>query len=184
MRDLSPTFAAAVAASAICPAILVFLDFEGAPVRLWTGIGSLSYEGETWLGMGNLASVEPLEEYSEIRSGSLGLSLNSVPNHLLSEVTSLNFQRRAAEIHLALFHPEYDNHTLIGVNLLLRGTMDTITISRAPESSTIKLSIANELARLRDSWGALYTDPHQRAAHPGDSGLRFIASLQDLEIRV
>ena len=184
MRDLSPTFAAAVAAGTIAPAVLAFLDFDGAPVRVWTGIGSLSYGGETWLGLGSLGAIDPIEEYSEIRSGSVTLTITQVPNHLLSEATGLTFKRRAAEILLAMFQPEADNQILIGVETILRGTMDTMTVSRAPEASVIRLTIANELARLRDSWGALYTDPHQRAAFAGDSSLRFVASLQDLEIRI
>lgn len=183
MRDLHPFFAAAVAQNAVAPAILVYLDFEGQPLRVWSGVGPLSHDGHLWLGIGTLGGVDPVEEYSEVRAGTINLTLTHIPSETLSTVKDLIFKRRAAEIHLALFTLT-DNPTLIGTDLLLRGTIDTLQLNRDTASSTIRVTIANELSRLRDSWGALYTDPHQRALHPDDTGLRFIANMQDLNIRI
>ena len=182
MRDLHPDFATAVATSEISPAILTFLDFEGQPLRAWTGLGPLEWNGEIFLGLGHLADVAPLEEYSEIRAGSLELTLSKVPTTALSDLRTINFKRRTAEIYLALFTA--DTRELIGVELLLRGTMDTLRINRGPTESTIRLTIANELAKLKKSWSSLYTDAHQRTLHPEDTGLRFVASMQDLTIRI
>lgn len=184
MRDLSPDFAAAVASAEITPATLVFLDFAGDPVRIWTGLGPLEWAGETWQGIGSFGSVEPVEEYSDIRSGAVGLALNSVPNTTLYTLKDLVFKGRTAEVWLALFDPAAGPAELIGVELMLRGTMDVLKLHRTPDKSTITLSIINELSRLRDTWGALYTDPHQQALYPGDTSLRFVASMQDLQIRI
>lgn len=182
MRDLSPSFAAAAAAARITPAILVHLDFAGQPLRAWSGLGPLLYESQTYLGFGTLADIEPIEEYSEIRAGTVRLTLTKVPNTALSDLPSIVFKRRHAEVFLALFDSGTDE--LIGVETLLRGTMDTMSLSRSPESSTIELTIANELSRLRQSWGSLYTDPHQQQLFPDDTGLRFVASIQDLQISI
>lgn len=182
MRDLAPNFAAAAASAEITPAIMVSLDFEGQPLHAWTGLGPLDYAGKTYLGMGALAEVEAIEEYSEIRAGSVGLRLTHVPNSQISQVKDLVFKRRSAEIWLVLF--EGDSLDLVGVELLLRGSMDTLELARSPESSTLTLTVVNELARLRMEWGSLYTDPHQRAMYANDTGLRFVASMQDLTISI
>lgn len=184
MRDLAPEFAAAAKARTVAPSLMVYLDFEGEPMRAWTGVGPLEYGGHTWSGLGEFASVDALDEYSEIRAGSVGMQLTGVPNHLLSELRNLVYKHRAAEIYLALFDSSSEPMELIGVELLLRGTMDVFTISRSPSGSTLKISVANELSRLKSSWGLLYTDAHQQAAFPGDTGLRFVASMQDLDIRI
>lgn len=182
MRDLSPDFAAAIQTRQVTPALFVFLDIAGDPLRAWTGLGPVEWSGHTWLGFGMLAEIEPVEEYSDIRSGSVSLKVNKVPNTSLAGLADLVYKRRAAEIHLALF--DGDSRNLLGVELLLRGTMDTMELDRQPDGSTIKVVVANELARLRDSWGALYTDAHQRAAYPADTALRFVASLQDVTIKL
>jgi hypothetical protein len=182
VRDLSPDFAEAIQTREITPALFVYLDFLGDPLRAWTGLGPVEWNGHTWLGFGMLGGVEPIEEYSDIRAGSLPLRLTEVPNTAISDLASLTYKRRAAEIYLAAF--DGDSRNLLAVELLMRGRMDFMTLSRAPESSTIKLVVVNELARLRDSWGALYTDAHQRAAYPSDTALRFVASLQDVTIKL
>ena len=186
MRDLHPDFAAAAVSSTITPATFVFLDILGQPLRLWTGCGIVPYGGHNWQGIGAFGGVDPIEEYSEVRAGQLQLTLTRVPSHTLATLKDLTFKGRAAEVHLGLFTPAEASadDTLIGMELLYRGTMDTLKISRSPKESTITLTIANELQRLRDVWGLLYTDPHQQSLHPGDTSLRFVASLQDLQIRI
>lgn len=181
MRDLAPDFAEAVAANEVSPAMLVFLDFEGQPLRCWTGVGPLQYGGHEWLGFGTLGGVDPVEEYSDIRAGQVTMTLTGVPNNALSDLVDLTFKRRAAEIRLALFVG--DTPTLIGVEMLMRGTMDTMKLTRNPQGSTIKLGLTNELARLKESWGSLYTDAHQRSIYPDDTSLRFVPSMQDLIIK-
>jgi len=181
MRDLHPDFAAAIQGRQITPALLVYLDVLGDPLRCWTGLGPLEWSGHTWLGFGALAGVDPIEEYSEIRAGELTLTLTHVPGTALSGLPALSYKRRAAEIHLALL--DGDTANILGVELLFRGAIDHLTIERGPENSTLKLALTNELARLRDTWGLLYTDTHQRSLYPSDTALRFIPGLQDFRIK-
>jgi len=182
MRDLHPDFATACAAAEVRPALLAFLDIEGEPVRAWTGVGQLFYAGEEWQGVGAFGQVDAVEEYSEIRAGSVNLTLNEVPNHALSSVSTLNFKGRRAELSLAIFAG--DGGELIGVETLMRGSMDVLKVSRKAKGTTIQITLTNELAKLRESWGQIYTDAHQQALHPGDTGLRFVQSIQDVTIRL
>lgn len=75
-----------------------------------------------------------------------------------------------------------DTRELIGVESIFKGTMDTMSISRSPQSSSIQLNISNELARLRDTGGSIYSDAHQQRLFPGDTSLRFIQSIQDVKV--
>ena len=182
MRDLSPAFLEAIQDKDVTPALFVHLDFLGDPLWAWTGLGPVVWNAHTWLGLGALAGVDPVEEYSDIRAGNVKLTLTEIPNEALSGLAEVVYKRRLAEIYLAMF--EGDSRNLLGVELLMRGKMDTLQLSRAPEASTLKLTVGNELARLRDSEGSLYTDAHQQALYPGDTSLRFVASLQDITIKL
>jgi hypothetical protein len=184
MRDLSPEFQTAIAAGSVIPALLVYLDFAGDPLRAWTGLGSIEWEGEDWLGLGNLGEVGVIEEYSEIRAGTVDLKLLQVPGTALADAASLTYKRRAAEIHLALLDADSPAPAILHACLLFRGTMDTLELDRQPGSSSFTLTLANELARLRDSWGLLYTDSDQQRLFPGDTSLRFVPSLQDKQVRL
>jgi len=182
MRDLHPDFAAACAASEVSPALLAFLDIENEPVRVWSGVGALHYAGETWLGVGSFGEVDAIEEYAEIRAGSVNLTLTEVPNSALSSLASLVFKGRRAELLLAMLAG--DSQELIGVETLMRGSMDVLTVQRKPKGTTIKITLTNELAKLRESWGQIYTDADQQTLHPGDTGLRFVQSIQDVDINL
>lgn len=184
MRELSAPFALAIAADSIVPVLLVYLDFAGDPFRAWSGLGTVEWAGEEWLGVGNLGEVGAIEEYSEVRAGSVDLRLLKIPGTALAEAGSLVYKRRAAEIHLGLLDGASNPPAILFSTLLFRGTMDTLELDRQPQSSSFTLTLANELARLKDSWGVFYTDTDQQRFFPGDTGLRFVPSLQDKQIRL
>ena len=184
MRQLSPGTLSAIAADTVVPALMVYLDFAGDPFRAWSGLGPLDWSGHTWQGVGDLGEVGGIEEYSEIRAGTVDLRLNQIPGTALADALSLVYKRRAAEIYLAFLDPTEVSFEPLGVELLFRGTMDVLKLDRRPAASSFTLTLANELARLRDSWGLLYTDADQQRLYPGDTGLRFVPSLQDKKIRL
>lgn len=119
MRDLSPVFLEAIQDKDVTPALFVHLDILGDPLFAWTGLGPVVWNAHTWLGLGALAGVEPIEEYSDIRVGSLKLTLTEIPNELLTGLSEVVYKRCLAEIYLALF--EGDSSNLLGVELLMRG---------------------------------------------------------------
>lgn len=184
MRDLSAPFLAAIASDSVIPALLVYLDFAADPLRAWSGLGTIAWEGHDWTGLGNLGEIGGIEEYSEIRAGTVELKLLKVPGTALADAASLVYKRRAAEIHLALLDADSPAPAILHACLLFRGTMDTLELDRQPRASTFTLTLANELARLRDSWGLLYTDSDQQRLFPGDTSLRFVPSLQDKQVRL
>ncbi|MCW1915994.1 hypothetical protein OJ996_20570 [Luteolibacter sp. GHJ8] len=184
MRDLSPEFLAAIRADSVVPALLVYLDFAGDPFRAWTGLGPVEGLGHTWQGVGNLGEVGGIEEYSEIRAGTVELRLSRIPGTALADAFTLTYKRRAAEIHLVLLDEESDAPAVLHSALLFRGSMDTLELDRQPGESSFTLVLANELARLKDSWGLLYTDSDQQRLFPGDTSLRFVPSLQDKKVRL
>ena len=61
-RGLSSGMQTAAAATTVRPAILGYFDFASDVVRIWTGVGSLSWGGNTYLGMGDFLSIERVIE--------------------------------------------------------------------------------------------------------------------------
>ena len=52
-RAASSAFLTALSQPIIRPAFLVQAGFTSGPVYLWTGRGSLTWNGQTWLGTGS-----------------------------------------------------------------------------------------------------------------------------------
>ena len=37
-------------------------------MRLWTGVGTISWDGQTWIGAGNILGLTAIEETVEVRA--------------------------------------------------------------------------------------------------------------------
>ena len=48
------------------PVLFVELDYLAAFVRVWSGIGDITWDGKTWNGTGDLGFVSPVEEIAEL----------------------------------------------------------------------------------------------------------------------
>ena len=67
-RGLSAGMLSQVAASNVNPILLFYGEFASGTVRMWSGLGDLSFDSQTWLGAGSLVQVSNVEETSEIKA--------------------------------------------------------------------------------------------------------------------
>ena len=61
MRSLAPAVETAIAARAQFLGLLIEMDAPSGSVRAWSGVGTLSWDGKSWEGLGDLLSVSPVE---------------------------------------------------------------------------------------------------------------------------
>lgn len=57
IRDIDPATLEAFARGAFHPVVLVLIDWPGDPVRVHSGVGTLTWAGEDWRGVGPLDGV-------------------------------------------------------------------------------------------------------------------------------
>ena len=183
-RDLGVSATAAISSGEVAPAIACYLDFENDPVYAWTGTSDIDAQGETWKGLHNAASFDFIQETSDIRISNVNLTLSKVPNEILGDVSAYNYKDREARLFMVLLDPD----DMAGDPLLwltiFHGDMDQLAADVQPASSTIELTVINRLARLKHSWGELYSDADQQQLFPGDTSMRFMQDLQDVKIEL
>lgn len=200
-RDLSSGVTQSLEDDVIYPFYAVELQFDGdQTLRLWTGVGSLVFEGETWVGTGTLLNVTAIEETSEIAVRGATLTLSGVPSEVLSLALSEPYQGRVCNIYFGLFQKgqlllESSSYILLqdGSKILLEdqstslteifsGYMDQMNISEGSDGSTIQLQVENKLIDLEKPRVARYTSAYQKSKFPDDRGLEFVEDLQDKEL--
>lgn len=103
MRSVSLGFAAAVEADVVAPAILVEGLFDSGAVRLWSGIGELTWNGHTWTGAGNLLAIGTIAEKGSVEAIGTTVTLSGIPSELVSLALAEPYQGRLVKIYLALF---------------------------------------------------------------------------------
>jgi len=200
-RDIIQTTIDAILDDVIYPFFAIELLFDGDEVmRLWTGVGTLVYEENSWYGTGNLLNFDAVEETSEIAAKGATVTLSGVPSEVLSLALSEPYQGRQAKIYFGTFASdslltESSSYVLFedGGKIMLEDTrtslteifagyMDQMNIEEGADSSTIQLSIENKLIDLERPRTSRFTSAYQKSLFPNDLGLDFVEDLQTKEL--
>lgn len=166
----------AVSAQVVRPALLAEFDFSDGMSRVWSGVGTLSWDGKSWLGLGTLGSVDGVEETTELRAVGVRFKLSGIPAELLTSVTTTVTSGRKAKLWMAFLT---DYMTVIDTPvLLLSGKMDTIDITDGGDTLSFELAVESNLRDLQRPRTRRYTDGDQQSEFPGDKGFEFVSELQ------
>lgn len=200
-RDISSAVLSALDDEVIYPFYAIEMLFDGdQTLRLWTGLGTLVYEGLSYYGTGEILTVDSVEETTEISAKGATLTLSAVPAEVLSLALSEPYQGRKCNIFFGMFArgqllTESSVYILLedgskiylekqdtGLTQIFSGYMDQMAIEEGPDSTTMKLTVENKLVDLERARVARYTSAYQKSQYPDDRGLEFIEDLQTKEI--
>lgn len=181
-RGASTDFKNAAAAGVVYPALLAYFDFSGGAVRLHSGIGDLSWNGDTYTGAGDLAAVEAVQESAEVRANGLAFRLNGIPSAMVTRILAENYRGRACKLWLALFDSLSDGSPIADPLLLFSGRMDQCDMEDSGATASITVAAESRLVDLQRPRERRRTDEDQRSLFAGDLGLEYVAGMQDKEI--
>ena len=151
------------------------LAFED-PVRLWSGIYTLTFEGNEWTGTGSMMELGEVSETSNIEARGITLALSGVPVGLITLALGSEYQNVPATIWLWVI----TEHGADG-EPIFRGFADVMNLREGNQANRIELSLESQLARLERAGVEIYSQEDLSRRHPGDRGLEFIEALQDKE---
>jgi hypothetical protein len=174
-------FAEAIAAKVIRPCFFVRLQFKTAILNLWTGRYPLTWGGVTFDGAGLLLSMKGISEDSEVVAKNVTITISGIPSSVIP--LALNEVQRglSAQVYLGLFRD--DKVTLVPDPVIaFIGRMDQPDIKDAGDTCSIAINVENALADMNRSVWRRYTDADQQLDHPGDLGMSFVASIQEIQI--
>lgn len=179
-RGMDAANETAIEQTNIAPIIFADLDFSSGHVRVHSGIGTVTWGGYDWAGLGAFGSVSGLEEKAELGRKTVTYTLSGVPNDLVGTVKSEYYQGRPDKVYLGFFDTTTYQLTA-DPELLHSGLMDT---ARTKVGSECVVTITSE-SRMA-AWGRpvvrRYTDAEQQARFTGDKGLEFISQAAQKEI--
>lgn len=155
--------------------------FDSGTVRMWTGFGSIDYNGELFTGGGNLIGVEPIVETQDLEATGLKFSLSGVPTTLISLALAERYQGRPVKLYLATVSAG-DSPIEISLYQIFAGVMDVMDFTADAEKSSIVVACENIATQAKRINEARYTDEEQQRRYPGDKFFEFTAELQDKEI--
>lgn len=177
MRDMTVDAQLAIEATYARPLFLVSCQFQNETIYVWTGVGSISWGGHTWIGVGALGSISTIAETLETQAQGITLSLSGIDNTLIADALTQTYGGGKAQVWLGFL---LANGSLVSDPIpAYLGDMDQTTIDMSTDTTTISIAVENRLADLNRAQGGRYTDQCQRQISPTDSGFKFVSWLQD-----
>ena len=175
-RGFSAAQETALASSFVQPVTFAKLEFGNGTIYLHDSIGTITWSGQDWLGVGDFGAVDQVQEGEEISPFAVRLTLSGLDSNLSNQALTQDYFQKPATLYLGLMN---SSDALIGDPLeIFSGTMDQLSISVGTDGNdAIQLTCESSLARFDLSSNVLYTNETQQRNHTGDKFFEFCPKI-------
>ena len=182
---MSRAFGAASAAAFIEPNVsiltFVMLDFASGIVRVHNGLGTYTWGGNDWIGVGSLGAVSQLEEGADVSPYGITLTLSALDAVVSGAALNEDYFMRPVEIYIGALSAE---DVLLNDPLQMwGGHMDVMSVTAGAENDQITINCESELAAFDRSSNLKYTTQSQQQFYPGDVFFNFLPKIDGAKIR-
>ena len=182
---MSRAFGAASAAAFIEPNVsvitFVMLDFASGIVRVHNSIGTYTWGGEDWIGVGSLGTVSQLEEGADVSPYGITLTLSALDLVVSGAALNEDYFMRPVSIYIGALSAD---DVLLNTPLQMwGGHMDVMGITAGAENDQITINCESELAAFDRSSNLKYTTQSQQDFYPGDLFFDFLSKIEGAKIR-
>src|ERR1700733_7595138 len=169
-RNLNSSMLAALQSGAIQPFFMAALSFLSPTQYVWTGVGSLVFEGNTYVGIGSFGKMGSIQEGTSVQAQGTTISLSGIDPVFLEDCLTEMTPGSPAILYFGLM----TQGVIIGTPYqIFVGTMDNPTISIDQSTATISISLENRMIDLARPSNRRYTSTDQRLYFPNDTGFIF-----------
>ena len=174
-RTVPSAILTALAQPEVEPFYAVEIDLDSGPLRLWTGYGDRTIDGNTYTGGGALMGISGLEEVADLSAKNITLTLSGMSSTVISLALQEPYQRRKVRV-------------LWGVRgvsdfvEVFSGSLNQMVIEDSADSGTISVTVDSKLVELERASNRRYTSESHKARNPSDTFFDFVAKIQDKQI--
>lgn len=193
MRNVTTAMAnelASTGSAGILPVLIAELQFDSGTLYMWSGVGDLVWNGNTYTGGGNLVGISAMEENQELQATGINVTLTGIPLNLVQIALTEQTRNRPFRLYLGCVDVtamdssghNIPNGLIADPYRIFSGVMDVMKGQNDGQTATISLSVESTLLKGQRPNVSRYTDQDQRTLYPLDTGLSRINSLQDKEV--
>lgn len=98
-RTVPAAILSALAQPEVQPFYAIEIDLDSGPLRLWTGIGPRTINGDVYTGGGSLMAISGLEEVADLSAKNITLSLSGMSEDIIGLALQEPYQRRKVRVY-------------------------------------------------------------------------------------
>jgi len=167
-------------AAKLSPFFAVEMDFSDGVIRLWTGYGSITVDGNTFLAGGDILSLSQISENGEVQANGVTVSLSGLNTNLVASALTTAYQGRDLNVYVGVLNTS--GAVVADPIKVFAGKMDVMTVEDDGSTAEITVTAESKLIDLERSRTRRYTSEDQKIDYPDDKGLDFVASLQNKSV--
>jgi hypothetical protein len=168
----------AITANAVALAILVDIQLASGTAHVWSGSGTLVWNGNNYLGVGSFGGISEVSESSETKADGLVLQLSGIDPTLFSDCLNDIQQSAPATVWLAIF----SGSAIVAAYPMFAGAVDKPVMTLGVETLSIQLSLETRMTNLQRPTMRRYTMADQRQYYPDDIGFSWVEILNDIAL--
>jgi len=162
------------------PAFFVQIQLSTGTVYLWTGIGPISWNSQTWSGDGSLLSVgNQIEDAATVEARGMAITISGLNPTLLASMLGDVQLGLPIIVWLADMSGGAPTDSPL---ILWGGAVDQPTVDVSGSTSALTINCENLLVSMNVPADRRYTQQDQQALYPGDLGCNFVTSCQEITI--
>lgn len=178
MRDIHPDVIAALDSHLFRPLYFVEIMFDD-PLRFTSAYSSMTIDGKEYFGAGNLGSISPVSEGTDLDPQEYKITAAGVSDASLAALVPARYMNREVTSMTALVD---DQGQIIGEPMLsFLGNTDDVQ-AEIGDVGRVTVTVRDELADWARPKIERYTNADQQARYPGDKGLEYVSQVADKEI--
>lgn len=188
-RGFSPAVADALAAGHVRLLSFAKLEFSSQTLYVHNGIGEYTFDGQTWQGLGDLATISAVEEGTDVSPYSITLTLSLLDATLAEQALEENYYMRPVTIYLGVldeddaFVQEPNPANTQNPVALWAGHMDQMAVSvGSDQGDMITMTCESQLSLLQRSRNLMFTNTWQQSRYSGDKFFNLLAFVEGVKV--
>lgn len=151
----------------------VQLDFS-QPLRVCSAGYDIDWNGVTWMGIGALGSIEPIQEQANTEATGVRLTMSGIPSEIVAISLGEQYQGKPCQIWFSPLRA--DLQLFMQPVRLFYGRIDTLS-SEVGDTATVTVSAESRMVSWDKARVRRYNNEDQQSRYPGDRGFEYTPQL-------
>jgi hypothetical protein len=160
--------------------VLCKIEHPAGDFYCWSGVGSLVYQGHTWIGIGILGQITPIKSTSDLAIQDVAFSLSGVTPESLALIQG-SVKGKLGTVWLGCL--EHGERVVPDPYQILECELDVQDFAPQDDGS-VMLTITGHSGffTMERALNEVWSPENQKLLFPGDTGLDLLPSLQNQDI--
>ena len=180
-RGFPTAVATALAQQNVAIVTFAKLEFPSGTVYLHNSLGSYTWGGHDWLGVGDLGSISQVEEGLDVSPYAITLTLSGLDATISGAALTEDYYLHGVTVYLGVL--DTDDVLIDTPTQIWAGFMDQMNMTvGADGGDAIQLVAESELSRFNKSLNLMYTNTAQQERSTGDLFFNFLHRIEGAKI--